>query len=188
MTLNFKRVIESDAPLLLTWRTDPEIARNLFTDLVNPTIEQQTQWIQSLSGRKDYRAYMVQDDERPIGFLAFSQIDFVNRRCSPGLYIYDKAAGLKYAITIHYYVSDYGFRHLNANKLITYVLTSNDKAIKIQEIKKNRLVGCFKEHVFKNNTFHDVYVYEALRKDWEAERKIVSAETIQHAFDDWGNE
>jgi UDP-4-amino-4,6-dideoxy-N-acetyl-beta-L-altrosamine N-acetyltransferase len=188
MSLRFKRVTESDAQLLLTWRSDPELSKHLFTDLKNTTVEQQKLWIRSLAQRKDYRAYMIQDGDKPIGFLTFSEIDEVNKRCSPGLYIYDKAAGLKYAITLHYYISAYVFQRLKSNKLMTQVLASNEKAQKIQKLKKNRLVGCLKQHIFKNNTFHDVYLYEALREDWERETKIVSEEIIHNAFDDWGTE
>lgn len=185
MTLSFKRVTESDAELLLQWRTDPEIAKFMFTDLDNPSVEKQKKWIASLADRKDYRAYMIQDDLTSVGFVSFSEIDFVNKRCSTGLYIYVKEARLKFASTIHEYISYYIFHRLQCNKLMTQILDSNKKAIKLQALLHNHYVGCLQQHIFKNNTFHDVHVYEVLHEDWARIPRFFSAEQLKNAFDDW---
>lgn len=188
MSLFFTRVTEADAGLLLKWRSSPEITKHMFSDLSNNTIEEQKKWIRSLANRQDYRAYIIKDDLQPIGFLAFTDIDFTHKRCSTGLYIYEKVAGLKYAVTLNYYISHYIFRRLGCNKIVLYILTSNEKAMKMQEKNGARFVGCLRQHIFKNNEFHDVNIYEALKEEWEYQRPVFSLEHIQNAFDDWRDE
>ena len=75
MSLRFKRVTEAHAPLILKWRTDPDITRFMYTDLENPSVEKQVAWIRSLQARPDYFAYVICDDETPVGFLSFAEYD-----------------------------------------------------------------------------------------------------------------
>jgi hypothetical protein len=42
------------------------------------------------------------------------------------------------------------------------ILDSNKKAMTLQVLLKNRYVGCLKQHILKNNIFHDVHLYEML--------------------------
>jgi len=185
MALNFKRVEISDAQLLLTWRTDPEITKHMFTDLEQPSLEKQQQWISSLDHKSDYRAYMIQDDGNSVGFLCFSDIDQFHQRCSTGSYIYDKHARLKYGATLHTYICNYAFEQLKLNKIVNYILGANDKVVKLQKLHKTRLVGLLKQHIYKNDQFHDLHIFEQLKQDWSAQKQHFSLTTISAAFNDW---
>lgn len=185
MGLRFTRVTENDAELLLKWRTSPEITKGMFTDLVNPSVGSQRRWIASLADRDDYRAYMICDDNTPVGFLCFADIDHHNRKCSTGSYIYERAARLKYGVTLHTYICNYVFHHLNMNKIVNQVMNANDKVVKLQLLHKTRLVGVLKQHIFKNGEFHDVHLFEQLKQDWLEQKQHFSLEQIAAAFDDW---
>ncbi|MCL1036430.1 UDP-4-amino-4,6-dideoxy-N-acetyl-beta-L-altrosamine N-acetyltransferase [Shewanella submarina] len=185
MGLKFKRMTPDDAELLLKWRTHPEITKNMFTDLVNPSVESQRNWIISASQREDYRGYLICDDDTPIGFLCFADIDFHNQRCSTGSYIYERDARLKYGVTLHTYICNYVFHCLNLNKIVNYVMNANAKVLKIQMLHKTRLVGLLKEHILKNGEFHDVHVFEQLKSDWQSQKQHFSLEHIKAAYNDW---
>ncbi|ESE41170.1 UDP-4-amino-4,6-dideoxy-N-acetyl-beta-L-altrosamine N-acetyltransferase [Shewanella xiamenensis] len=187
MALNFKRIDETDAELLLKWRTTPEITKHMFTDLVEPSIEKQRTWIRSLKDRKDYRGYMIQDDGSSIGFLCFSDIDYFHRRCSTGSYIYERHARLKYGVTMHTYICNYVFHQLNFNKIVNHVLDANDKVVKLQKLHKTRLVGQLKQHIFKNGQFLDVYIFEQLREDWINQKQHFTLDKISKSFNDWNS-
>ncbi|WP_372872413.1 UDP-4-amino-4,6-dideoxy-N-acetyl-beta-L-altrosamine N-acetyltransferase [Shewanella sp.] len=185
MGLRFTRITGDDAELLLKWRTDPEITKNMFTDLVNPSVESQRRWIESLTGREDYRAYMIRDEQTPIGFLCFTDIDWHNKKCSTGSYIYDRPARLKYGVTMHTYICNYVFHRLGMNKIVNLVMNANEKVVKLQLLHKTRLVGVFKQHIFKYGEFHDVHVFEQLKEDWILQKQHYSLEHIAAAFNDW---
>lgn len=185
MSLKFKAITEDDAELLLKWRTDPEITKNMFTDLSNPSVASQQAWIRSVNQRDDFRGYLICDDDTPVGFLCFSDIDWHNQRCSTGSYIYDRAPRLKYSATLHTYICNYVFHCLKLNKIVNYVMNANEKVLKIQLLHKTRLVGHFKEHIFKHGKFHDIHIFEQLKSDWINQKQHFPLSQIQAAFDDW---
>ncbi|MGL4474615.1 MAG: GNAT family N-acetyltransferase [Shewanella sp.] len=187
MPLHFKRVDIDDAELLLKWRTSPEISKHMFTDLEQPSLAKQQAWIASLAGRKDYRGYMIQDDDIPIGFLCFSDIDVTHQRCSTGSYIYEREPRLKYGATMHTYICNYVFHQLKLNKIVNYVLDANDKVVKLQTLHKTRLVGHLKQHIVKNGQFLDVHVFEQLKQDWLTQKQHFNLDKIAAAFNDWDN-
>ncbi|ABE56386.1 Acetyltransferases including N-acetylases of ribosomal proteins-like protein [Shewanella denitrificans OS217] len=186
MALNFKRVTQDDAELLLKWRTSAEITKHMFTDLENPTTEKQRTWIASLENREDYRGYMIQDDGISIGFLCFNEIDKINQRCSTGSYIYEREARVKYGVTMHTYICNYVFHHLKLNKVVNLVLDANEKVVKLQLLHKTRLVGYLKQHIYKNGQFLDLYIFELLKDDWANQKQHFDLAKIATAFNDWG--
>lgn len=185
MGLKFKRVTLDDAARLLQWRTDPEISKNMFTDLHQPTLAKQQAWIASLATRHDYLAYIIYDDTTPVGFLCFDSIDYHHQRCSTGSYIYEREARLKYGATLHTFICNYVFHKLQLNKIVNYIMNANDKVLKLQLLHKTRLVGCLKQHIFKNNQWHDVHVFEQLKQDWAAQKQHYNLADIAAAFEDW---
>lgn len=185
MSLHFKRVTEADAELLLKWRTDPEITRHMFTDLIDPSVEKQRAWITSLASREDYRAYVIYDEEDAVGFISFSDINKTHQRCSTGTYIYERSARIKYAATLNTYVCAYAFYHLHCNKIVDEVMEANESVIKLQKLYKARLVGYLRQHILKNGQFHDVYIFEHLKEDWEKEHHPLNVEQVKLAFNDW---
>ena len=64
-------------------------------------------------------------------------------------------------------------------------MNANDKVLKLQLLHKTRLVGCLQQHIFKNNQWHDVHVFEQLKQDWAAQKQHYSLADIAAAFDDW---
>lgn len=185
MSLKFTPMRKSDAELLLKWRTAPEITRHMYTDVLEPSIEKQNAWIDAMNARTDYLGYIIFDDEAPVGFLCFTDIDEQHSRCSTGSYIYDRAARLKYALTLHTYICNFVFARLKLNKIVNYVMDANAKVVKLQELHKTRLVGCFKQHIYKKGEYHDVHVFELLKQDWAKQKQHFDLATIQSAFEDW---
>lgn len=183
MGLRFRRLTIEDAALTLKWRTDPEITKHMFTDLMNPSLESQQQWIKSLNKRDDYRAFMICDDDTPIGFLCFDGIDLHNQRCATGSYIYDAEARLKYALTLHSHIYNYAFHCLGLNKVVNYILSANEKVLKIQKHHQINLVGVLRAHVFKDGIFHDVYVFEQLKSEWHERKQHFPLTQILASFE-----
>jgi len=185
MSLSFRKIRVSDAALLLKWRTAPDITRHMYTDLVDPSVEKQARWIESVSKQNDFIGFMILDDDSPVGYLCFNDINVVHQRCSTGSYIYDKPARLKYAATMGTYVCNYAFECLNMNKIENYILDANKKVVKLQKLQKSTVVGCLTQHVYKNGQFHDVIIFETLKQNWRQHKQHYSLEHIKQAFEGW---
>lgn len=179
---HFRRPTLDDAAMLLRWRTDPFITRFMFTDLENPDVERQRAWIAAMEARDDFRHFVIEHEGRPVGYLSYSEIDRLHRRCCSGSYIAEEADRRRIAGFLHCFIMDYCFHGLGMNKLVNYFMEGNDAVIRIQRLLKCREVGTLKDHVFKNGRFHDVLVFETLRSEWETHPHPFPREITLAAF------
>lgn len=178
----FRRPTPDDAAMILRWRTDPVITRFMFTDIANPDVERQRAWLKAMEERSDFRHFVIEHEGRPIGYLCYSDIDPLHRRCSSGSYVADEKDRRKLAGFLHSFIMDYCFYGLGMHKLVNQFMEGNDTVIRIQRILKLREVGVLKEHVFKNGRYHDVHVFELLRSDWETHPHLFPREVTLAAF------
>ncbi|MBP2316229.1 GNAT family N-acetyltransferase [Azospirillum soli] len=183
MPFRFRSPTVDDAEMLLAWRTEPAITRFMFTDIDNPDASRQRAWIQAMEKRQDFRHFVIETQGCPIGYLSYSDINWVHRRCSSGSYIVDADARRTVAGFLHSFIMDYCFYALGMNKMVNYFMEGNDNVIKIQRILKCREVGVLKEHVFKYGRYHDVFVFEILKSEWEAQAHPFARERTLAAFD-----
>ncbi|QCO16645.1 GNAT family N-acetyltransferase (plasmid) [Azospirillum brasilense] len=180
----FRRPTAADAEMLLRWRTEPSITRFMFTDLENPDVDRQRAWLAAIEARRDFRHFIIEHEERPIGYLSYSDIDWVHLRCSSGSYIVEERDRRKLAGFLHNFIMDYCYYGMGMNKIVNYFMEGNDTVIRIQRVLKIREVGVLRQHVHKYGRFHDVYVFETLRSEWEGHIRLFPRETTLAAFAD----
>lgn len=183
MPYRFRAPTVDDAERLLAWRTRPDVTRHMFTDIENPDVDRQREWIAATNTRDDVRHFVIEVEEgRPIGWLGFSDIDRVNRRCSSGLYIGDPLDRKKYSGLLATFIFDYCFYVLDMNKLVNQFMDGNSRLIKIQNLIGFREVGVFKSHIWKYGEWHDVHVLELIRADYEMKPRLFPLEHTLAAF------
>ncbi|MDQ2101859.1 GNAT family N-acetyltransferase [Azospirillum isscasi] len=178
----FRRPALDDAEMILRWRTEPSITRFMFTDLENPDVERQRAWLAAMETRRDFRHFIIEYEDRPIGYLSYSDIDWVHLRCSSGSYIVEERDRRKLAGFLHNFIMDYCYYGMGMNKIVNYFIEGNDTVIRIQRVLKTREVGVLRQHVHKYGRFHDVYVFETLRSEWEGHIRLFPRETTLAAF------
>lgn len=183
MPFRFRAPVPDDAGMLLAWRTDPDITRFMFTDLDHADVDRQRAWLAAMETRADFRHFVIEHDNRPVGYLSYSEIDQTHRRCSTGSYMATPRDRRMLAGYLHAFIMDYGFHVLGMNKIVNHFMAGNDNVIRIQSVLKCREVGVLREHVFKYGRFHDVYVFETLKRDWETHPHAFSRDVTLAAFD-----
>lgn len=181
MKIYFRNLTINDAELTQKWRTSTGVSQFQFSD-ISPTVDQQKQWIRACEKKEDFKHFIICIDDRPIGYQSFTEIDFINKKCSSGNYIYKDEDRL-YGGFLHCFIMDYCFYKLKMNKMVNYVLTENTSVIKIQKKLKNRHVGILKEHILKNGVYHDVSIFELIEKDWQTYSKPFNKEQTLSSFD-----
>jgi RimJ/RimL family protein N-acetyltransferase len=177
----FRPPVLADAEMLLDWRTRPEITRYMFTDL-EPDLDKQRQWLTRCAGREDFIHFVVEWQQRPVGYLSFAQIDRVNRRCSPGTYLVLKPAERYIAAFTHSFVLDYAFYRLNLHKVTYEIMAGNDPFIRGKPLMKVRSVGILREHVWKYGMFHDVHLFEITEPEWAGQKHLFARDKTLAAF------
>lgn len=77
----FKKLIESDLPLLLHWFKEPHVQKWWPTPIENELLEKFLQRIRS----KDTFGYVVFLDDQPIGYIQYYYIDRTNKKAGAWL-------------------------------------------------------------------------------------------------------
>jgi UDP-4-amino-4,6-dideoxy-N-acetyl-beta-L-altrosamine N-acetyltransferase len=184
MSYRFRKPTLDDAQQLLEWRTTPEISRYSFTDVVYD-LDRQRAWLERSAARQDLRHFVVCNDETPVGYLAFTDIDWANRRCTSGSYIGVPSERKRIGALWTWYLHDYCFYRMGMHKLVNYFMAGNERVIRGQTLNGFRQVGTFRDHICKNGVWVDVHAFELLREEWDAfPRRIFPVEKTLAAFED----
>jgi UDP-4-amino-4,6-dideoxy-N-acetyl-beta-L-altrosamine N-acetyltransferase len=165
MTIRFVDLSEEHLEQVLNWRTKESVTKFMFTDM-EYNLEKQRQWFEKIRHSKTNKNWIITYDEYPIGLFTLSDIDLSNNKSSWAYYIgeadYTLLGGVFPA-----YVYNYALGILKFNKMTIEVMEGNEKVRKIHKLFGCREVGILKQQIYKYNKYHDVYLYEILRVDWE---------------------
>jgi len=154
---------------VLNWRIQPEISRYLLTK-VEYDLEKQYQWFDKVSKDESYRYWIISYQDIPIGLLNLAAIDRKNFRCSAGYYIGE----LQYrqlGAMISPYLYNYVFQKMKFRKIYGEVVAGNKNIMKIHRMHGFREVGIYRDHIFKDDKFHDIILIELLSEVWLGEKK-----------------
>lgn len=165
--LRFAKITEEHLELILRWRTRPDIASVMISD-VEPDMDEQRRWLEKISSEPAVRHWMILWNDRPIGVINLAEIDHRHKRCSAGYYIGDLDLRQLGAV-IPPYLYNHVFRDLGFNKIYGEVLASNSAALRMHAMHGYRQVGTLREHIFKDGRFMDMVVIELLASTWLAQ-------------------
>jgi len=179
--LQFRRPTPADAKMLLDWRTDPEIAARMFSDVAHD-LDRQRAWLESVAGRQDYSHFVIRTDGVDIGYLSYSAIDRVNLHCVPGFYVGDRERRAHAAGYLHWFIMTYAFRRLGMNKVISQIMDCNPRLVRSMRLLKMEEVGVQRRHILKADGWHDVHLFELHRDVWERQPQIFPEAEVLAAF------
>lgn len=162
----FRKMKESDLEMVMRWRVQPDVTRYMLSD-VEFNLENQRKWFEKIKTSSSAEYWIMENDSIPIGVLNLADIDRYNRRASWGYYIgeaqYRSLGGL---VPAYFYNYVFARADLNLHKLVGKVVDGNENIMKIHDVFGCRRVGVYRDHVFKNNLFHDVHLVELLHENW----------------------
>lgn len=167
--LKFSKIQEEHLPLLLAWRTDPDVTRYMFTDVAND-MDAQNKWYQKSLTDESSRYWIISYQDKYIGALYLTDIDRSNKRCSWGYYI-GEAEHRSLGGFIPLYLYNYVFHELKFRKIVAEVMAGNEDVMKMHEMFGYRFVGRYENHIYKYDQYHDVFIYELLADTWNASKK-----------------
>jgi UDP-4-amino-4,6-dideoxy-N-acetyl-beta-L-altrosamine N-acetyltransferase len=167
----FTPLAEPDLELVRQWRTRPDIARWMNTP-GPPSAEAQRAWFER--GRDDDTSehWMVRVDGEPVGVINLAEIDRTHGRASVGYYL-GRPERVPIGALVMAYLLNHAFARedLQLRKLTGEVLGGNERVLQLHEMLGYRRVGVFRDHIRKDDGWHDVVAWEMLREDWLAQAR-----------------
>jgi len=166
MNLTFEKLKPKYLDIVRNWRNSPEISKYMYTEHIISENEHKT-WFQNSILTKKQLFWVVILDNKPVGAVTIFNIDERKKRGFWGYYLAEiESRGKGLGKIIEFNVMHYVFDILKMNKLCCEVLSFNELVIKIHQKYGSKIEGSFKQHIFKNNEYHDIVCMAILNQEW----------------------
>lgn len=179
MHIKLRKITSDDLKTIIDWRMSPNVTKYMYTD-PKLNLEGQKVWLKNINSSKNQFYWIIECDNKPIGVVSITDIDYINSRCQWGHYIGDisyRGKGIFSCVECNIY--DYVFYNLKLNKLVTEVFRFNKNAIDIHRRTGSNIEGILREHIFKNDKFYDVVVMGITKKMWETKKTSTKYQKIE---------
>jgi len=126
--INFTDLSLTDKKMVLEWRNHLSIRKWMFSkDKI--ALKEHLSYIELLKTKNDRTYFLVEEQERPIGVIDFTDIDLDKSQASIGIYSKPNLRGVGKILMQE--ILDYSFNKLKINILISEVFDNNYSAIKL---------------------------------------------------------
>jgi len=152
------------------WFADPAVTRYLL--LRNPpSPQQEAEWFDRIARSDDDVVWAIVRTEGDvlIGSTGLHSIDWRHRHANSGIVIGEREYwGKGYASEAMRLRTDYAFRELGLEKVLSSVFTGNEGSRRALEKAGYRQCGLLRRQRYFEGRWHDEWMGEILREEWEA--------------------
>ncbi|CAM4389563.1 UDP-4-amino-4,6-dideoxy-N-acetyl-beta-L-altrosamine N-acetyltransferase [Paenibacillus alkaliterrae] len=166
---------ESNLELVLNWRNQEHIRNVMYHDEVI-TLEQHQKWFNKLKQNDRTLVKVFALDDRLLGVVNFTEIDYKNEKCSWGFYIGEKGAPKGSGTILGFLALQFIFEQVQVRKVCAEIISHNEKSIYFHRKLGFQEEGILKEHVRKNDEYLDVILMALFYQQWRVKKH--SIETI----------
>ena len=165
--VTLRPAVESDAEHFVRWFADTEVTRYLVRRMA-VALYQEQEFLKKIGESNDDVFWMIDAEGKPIGASGIHRIDWLDANATTGTMIGEKDCWHKgYATEAVRLRTRYAFNELNLHKLMTEVDTENMASRRALERSGYRGIGVRREQTFRDGRWHDRWLAEVLRADWE---------------------
>lgn len=155
--ITFRPLSKKDIPCRVAWLNNPKVNKYLGQSPgQRTTLKKQEEWFAQYKRDKQMKFFTILGDDKPIGFMGFSNIDPVNKNANIILAIGDdqyRGRGVgKLALR---FLVEYGFKTLKLHKINAGVIKENKAAVQLNKSLGFVTEGAFKDEAFFGAKFHD---------------------------------
>lgn len=166
---SLRKIEESDLPLILDWRNNETVRKNMYTDHIISR-EEHKLWFSKLNQSNDQLYFICEYNEKPIGVVNFVQLDMQNQSAYWGFYL-GGTQPPSHGVAMEYIAIDYAFSVLELKKLYCEVFTFNERVIKLHHKFGFQQEKLLRAHVVKSGNPEDVASLALLSAEWELRKE-----------------
>jgi len=160
---------EKDLDLIRSWRNHPNIASKMLTRH-KISADEHSRWWERTSRREDQVYFLFERSTVPLGVVAFTQIDPINKNCFWAFYA-DPAAPKGTGSQMEYLALDYAFGVLELKKICCEVLAFNKPVIGLHKKFGFQIEGVFRNQHNFDDKYIDIVRLGLLDYEWIAVRE-----------------
>lgn len=159
-----------DGDRLRAWRSDPAVARFMYTTHEIGAAEH-ARWLDRLLTDDDRQGWTIQMDGTPVGAAFMTGIDRQNRRAAWAFYLADeRTRGRGVGSAVEFLVLEHAFTELGLHKLCCEVLSFNEAVIAMHTRFGFRTEGVLHDHFLRDGQWVHVHQLAIWAEDWAQRR------------------
>lgn len=164
--IKLRNINSSDIEDLFKWRTNDDVQRSSI-DEMKPSMESHILWFNSCDIDSKF---IVEVENNKIGTFSFNEEQPHNKliwsfHLNPD-FKGKSYNGEKYSKILCNEALNFAFKSLNANKVIGYVLSDNEKSVRLHLSLGFKEEGFLKQEIYKNNKYLDLYRFGLLKEEY----------------------
>jgi RimJ/RimL family protein N-acetyltransferase len=155
-------------PAFIRWFTEPELAQSLLYG--RPRSAKQEEWLKEVTASEQdiVWAVLLKETGAPIGATGLERISWQHRHGWSWIVMgQPSAAGKEYAVETMRLRTAYAFFELGLEKVLTSD-SGNQASRRALEEAGYRQCGLLRQNRFFDGQWHDEWLGEILREDWQA--------------------
>ena len=165
-----------DYKLINKWRNDAEVTQLTAGTRFYVSPERDRKWVEEKlydNSKQMYWAICLKDTDEMIGYIGITEINWINRTTQwYALVIGDpQHRNLHDTMDAVYMVFEYVFDELGLNRIVTFCLEEHRSSVLLCKMMGFRQEGLFRDHVYKNRSYHNKMCFGLLRDEFEAIRR-----------------
>jgi|SRR3989344_2511186 len=166
--ITLRPIAKTDRDRLVRWLNDPVVAKQLHP--YKPISEMaEAAWLEDLPHRNDLEFFIIElaGSNLPVGFAGLRNIDQRNQHA-----ILDVVVGEQEYVESEFELAaanlllQYAFAESNLNKITLKIPAYHQKGLEYAERLGFLQEAKLREDVFVSGSFHDVYQFSLLRREW----------------------
>jgi len=166
--VKIRAIEENDLSKIVEWRNSPEIYDLFFGFEPFSEIKQKIWFEKQLNDHSQKNFIISTMENEPIGMVSLYCIDWRNRKAEFGRFLIGEKKYLHqgYGEETLSLILEYGFKHLNLNRLYLETFSTNKRAISLYKKFGFQEEGRLRKHIFKNGKYQDVVILGLLKEDY----------------------
>lgn len=173
MNIEFVNILDVDEDLIeqvRKWRNSKNVSKYMYTNHYIDKEEHQ-RWIKKLKTQKNAKTWIIKYENKPIGLVSLSDIDYKNKTTDWGFYIADESIRGKGIGTIALQkLISIVFDEMKLNKMHTIVFNNNIVAMKLYEKLGFKKVGKRQEKIVRNGEIIELINMEISKRNWKKKK------------------
>jgi len=182
MNLDFVNVNDIDKDLIekiRNWRNNKNISKYMLNNRYISR-EEHKSWIKKIKKEENLKAWVIKFNDKPIGLVSLSNINWDKKITEWGFYIYEKSArGKGLGSSTLFKLMCIVFDEMKFKIMRTYVLDNNNIAKHLYKKFGFKLIKKINE-VERNNKKIDVFLMETKKEKWIDIKNIYEKDLLKN--------
>ena len=162
-----RKLEDKDAPFMLEWMHDMEIARRYQIDFTKFSLEDVKQFINNSFSTQNMHFAFVNDKDEYMGTISLKNISLRDKNAEFSIVTRKCAQGTVITVQATHELIVYAFHTLKLNKIYLNVFSNNIHAIHFYEKIGFQKEGIFHKHLFINEKYQDLEWYAILKEEYK---------------------